>query len=145
MHQPLDAGDGASLEQGDGRVGVDTARVVAQAALQDANAIHHGVDVLQPRQPMRDLDIIVEVASDPLDVGVDAARKLEIAPGAYDGDAFPPQRRDDRAADEAVSPGHEAAHAQKPFRSANLRQRILAASGPRRDGLAGRASRYSSE
>ena len=66
---------------------------------------------------MRHLDIIVEVAGDPLDVGVDAARKLEIAPGADDADAFAPQRRDDRAADEAVGPGHEAAHAREPFRS----------------------------
>ena len=92
MHQPLDAGGDASLEQGDGRVDMDTACVVARAASQGADAIHHGVDVLQPRQPMRHLDIIVEVAFDPLDVGVNAARKLEIAPGAYDGDAFPPQR-----------------------------------------------------
>ena len=116
MHQPLDAGGGASLEQGDGRVGMDAVCVVAQAALQDAHAIHHGVDVLQPRQPMRHCDIGVEVAGDPFNVGVDAARQREIAPRSDDADAVAPQRRDDRAADEAVGPGDEAAHAREPFR-----------------------------
>ena len=77
MHQPLDAGGGASLEQGDGRVGMDAVRIVAQAALQDAHAIYHGVDVLQPRQPLRHRDIGVEVAGDPFDVGVDAARQRQ--------------------------------------------------------------------
>jgi hypothetical protein len=96
---------------------MNAARVVAQAALQDAHAIHHGIDVLQPRQPLRHVDIGVEVAGDPFDVGVDAAGEIEIAPGAYDADTLPAQRRDDRAADEAIGPGHQAAHAREPFRS----------------------------
>ena len=91
MHQPLDAGGGASLEQGDGRVGMDAVRVVAQAALQDAHAIHHGVDAPQPRQPLRHCDIGVEVAGDPFNVGVDAARQRKIAPRSDDADAVAPQ------------------------------------------------------
>ena len=42
---------------------------------------------------------------------------VKIAPRSDDADAVAPQRRDDRAADEAVGPGDEAAHAREPFRS----------------------------
>lgn len=64
---------------------------------------------------MRDFDVRVEVAGDPFDVGMNAARKLEIATGPDDDNAIQLQRCDDSAADEAVSPGHQAAHAQEPF------------------------------
>jgi len=117
MHEPLDVGGGASLEQGDGRGGVDAVSIVTQAVLQDAHAIYDGVDAPQARQPLRHRDIGVEVAGDPFNLGVDAVRQIEIAPRPDDADAVAPQRRDDPAADEAVGPGHEAAHAREPFRS----------------------------
>ena len=69
---------------------MDAVRVVAQAALQDAHAIYHGVDALQPRQPLRRRDIGVEVAGDPFNVGVDAARQRKIAPRSDDADAVAP-------------------------------------------------------
>jgi hypothetical protein len=111
MHDAPDGDGGAGLEQGDGRVGMDAVGVVAQAPLQDTDAVHHRVDILETRHPERDLDVPVEVASHPFDVREDAGREIKIAPGADDGKALALKRGHDLSADEAVSPRHEAAHA----------------------------------
>jgi hypothetical protein len=92
---------------------MDALGVIAQVPLQDADAIHHHIDAGETWRPMRRRHVGVEIASDPLDGGIDAARKLEVAAAADHGRSLAPKRRGDLAADEAVGPGHETLHVSR--------------------------------
>lgn len=104
MHDALNAGGGAGLEQRTRRFSVDAARVVARGLLQHAYAIHDALDAGKSRQPLGDLDVLVEVASDPVDVRHDAAAERKIAPRADDLHAAPLKRRDHFTADKNRKP-----------------------------------------
>ena len=106
MHDALDPGSGARLEQRTRCLSMNAVGIVARGVLQHAHTIHHGVDAGEPWQPLRHLHILVEVAFDPVDVRQDAAAERKIATGADSLHAPPLERRDHLAADEAVSPRH---------------------------------------
>src|SRR5581483_8009036 len=84
-----------------------------------ADAIHHHVDTGEARRPILGRHVLVEVAGDPFDGRIDAARKFNIAARADDGQAPAPQRFDDGAADEAVGPGDETLHQRRRPRLAS--------------------------